>query len=74
MFLFKVGFSSLIKILSWISSLKLHDLLAIIGKSSGQATVLQKSVWSCTTEVWELLLTHFLVAGEAPRRSEVDVQ
>ena len=42
MFLFKGGFSILIKILSSISSLKLHELLARIEKSSGQKTVLQK--------------------------------
>ena len=44
MFLFKVGFNNLIKILSLISSLKLHELLARIEKSSGQTTVLQKSI------------------------------
>ena len=44
MFLFKVGFISLIKTLSWISSLKLHELLARIEKSSGRTTVLQKSI------------------------------
>ena len=54
MFLFKVGFNSLIKILSWISSLKLHELLARIEKSSGQTTILQKSMWSCMADVWEL--------------------
>ena len=61
MFLFKVGFNSFIKILSWISSLRLHVLLARIERSSGQTTVLQKSTWSCTAEVWELFLTHFPV-------------
>ena len=73
MFLFKVGFNSLIKILSWISSLKLHELLARIEKSSGQTTVLQKSMWSCMTEVWELFLTHFPVSGGTPIGSEVHV-
>ena len=73
MFLFKVGFNSLIKILSWISSLKLHELLARIEKSSGQTTVLQKSMWLCTAEVWELFLTHFPVSGETPICSEVCV-
>ena len=73
MFLFKVGFNSLIKILSWISSLKLHELLARIEKSSGQTTVLQKSMWSCTAEVWELFLTHFPVSGETPICSKVRV-
>ena len=48
MFLFKVGFNSLIKILSWISSLKLYELLARIEKYSGQTPVLQKNIWSCT--------------------------
>ena len=67
MFLFKVGFTSLIKILSWISSLKLCELLARIEKS----TVTQKSMWSCTAEVWELFLTNFPVSGETPICSEV---
>ena len=66
MFLFKVGVNNLIKILSWISSLKLHELLVRIEKSSGQGTVLQKSIWSCTAKVWELFLTHFPVSGERP--------
>ena len=66
MFLFKVGFNSLIKILSWISSLKLHELLARVEKSSGQTTVLQKSMWSCMAEVWELFLTRLPVSGVSP--------
>ena len=73
MFLFKVGFNSLIKMLSWISNSKLHELLGRIEKSSGQTTVLQKSMWSCTTEVWELFLTHFPMSGETPICSEVCV-
>ena len=44
MFLFKVGFNSLIKTLSCVSSLKLHELLTRIEKSSGQTAVLQKSM------------------------------
>ena len=44
MFLFKVSFNSLIKTLSWILSLKLHQLFARIEKSSGQTTVLQTKV------------------------------
>ena len=44
MILFKVGFNSLIKVLSRISSLKLHEILRRIEKSSGQTTVLQKSM------------------------------
>ena len=71
MFLFKVGFHSFIKILSWISGLKLHELLARIEKSSGQTTVLQKSMWSCKAEVW--VLTHFPVSGETPICCEVRV-
>ena len=73
MFLFKVGFNSLFKVLSWISSLKVHELLARTEKSSGQTTVLQKSMWSCTAEVWELFLTHSPVSGETPICSEVCV-
>ena len=64
--MFKVGFNSLIKILSWMSSLKLHKLLARIEKSSGQTTALQKIIWSCMAEVWELFFTHFSVSGETP--------
>ena len=64
MFLFKVSFISLIRILSRISSLKLHVLLARIGKTSGQTTVIQRGIWSCTAEVWELFLTHFFGSGE----------
>ena len=43
MFLFN-GFSSLITIFSGISSLLLHELLAKTEKSSGETTVLQKSI------------------------------
>ena len=71
MLFFKAGFNSLIKTLSWISSLKLHEPLARTEKSSGQITVLQKSMWSCTVEVSEL--THFLVSGEAPICFEVRI-
>ena len=71
MFLFKVSFNSLIKILSWISNLKLHELLARIKKSSGQTTLLQKSIWSCMAEVWELFLIQFPVSGETPICSKV---
>ena len=54
MLLFKVSFNSLIKILSWISSLKLPELVVRVEKSPGQTTILQKSMWSCNAEVWEL--------------------
>ena len=73
MFLFKVGFTSLIKILSWISSLKLCELLARIEKSSWQTAAIQKNMWSCMAEVWELFLTNFPVSGETPICSEVHV-
>ena len=73
MFLFKVGFNSLIKILSWISSLKLHELLARVEKSSGQTTDLHKSMWSCTAAISELFLTHFPVSSETIICSEVRV-
>lgn len=43
MFLFKGGFSSLIKVLSSISSFKLHVLLSRTEKSLGQTTTLQES-------------------------------
>ena len=73
MFLFEVNFNSLIKILSWISSLKLHALLARMEKSAGQATVLQKIKCPGSTEVLELLLANFPVSGETPICSEVFV-
>ena len=50
--LFKVGFNSLIKTLSWISSFKLHDFVGRIEKSSRRTTILQKSIWSHAAEVW----------------------
>ena len=70
MFLVEVGSNSLIKILSWILSLKLQELLARTEKSLGQTTVLQKSMWSCTAEFF---LTHFPVSGKTPICSKVCV-
>ena len=51
----------------------MYELLARIEKTSGQTTVLQKSMWSCMAEVWELFLTHFPVSGKTPICSEVRV-
>ena len=69
MFLFKIDFN---KILSWISSLKLNKLLAIIERFSGETTVLQKSIWSCIAEA-PVFLTQFPVKGETQLLSKVHV-
>ena len=42
-----------------------------IEKSSGQTTVLQKSMWSCTAEVWESFLTHFPVIGDIDKLDDI---
>lgn len=64
MFLCKLSFNSLINILYWIPILKLHVLLARMEGFSGQSTVLPKSTWSHTAELWDLFLANFSVSGE----------